>query len=59
LQNSLGIKAAFIRARSIVENLNISTKMMNNEWTEGKAWMWLLKVALICFLLDLIGINLG
>ena len=28
-----------------------------NQWTEEKAWIWLLKVALIVFLLDLIGIS--
>jgi polyferredoxin len=46
--------AGFTHLRNIVEKLSI--EIMNN-WTEGKAWMWLLKVAILVFLLDFIGIG--
>ena len=50
----IDVVAGFTHLRNIVGKLSI--KIMNN-WTEGKAWMWLLKVAILVFLLDFIGIS--
>jgi polyferredoxin len=54
LLDIIDVVAGFTHLQNIVGKLSI--KIMNN-WTEGKAWMWLFKVAAILLLLDFIGIS--